>query len=175
MSITSFVAKYGIYIMLAVGVSPLAGGCGPDITRPLDPQPAKADTKPDSTEPQRPVDRSADGPRVRPVNLNVPAAPTTSETQIGLAVAKNETASFAIQLSQLPKSSGRRAFTLRLTAPTRAGGGAEINPSNIVAYQILSMPIDVNRAGFVRHTGLPGDRRVGKTISLPVIMMQPSI
>jgi len=163
-------AKCRIYIMLGLGTWLLAGGCTPDITRPLEPASTPNSAAPGPTGAQRPSDRSPDGPRVRPLNLNVPAIPTTSDTQVELAVAKNETASFAIQLSQLPKSSGRRAYTLRLTAPARAGGGAVIDALNIVAYQILSMPIDVNRAGFVRHTGLPGDRKSMPRALLPLVV-----
>lgn len=155
-----------ILTLLAVTV---AGGCLPSATpnrpaAPVERAPVSSPT------PDRPVDRFTDGPRVRPVNLNVPSAPITQETLIDLAAAKNETVSFAVQIASLPPASNRRAYVLRVTEIKRSGGGDAISPDNLSAYQILPMPIDVNRAGFVRHTGLPGDRTSMPRALLPQIV-----
>lgn len=156
--------KFLIYMMLTLGGVVYVSGCG---GAPKPAAEASTNSNQASAPPPRPVDRTGDGPRIRPVNLNVPAAPVTQEARIDLAAAKNETVSFAVHLNQLPQSNGRRAYMLRVNAPT-ARGGEKLDPANVVAYQILPMPIDVNRAGFVRHTGLPGDRTTMPRALLPL-------
>ncbi|HRK31654.1 MAG TPA: hypothetical protein PLD59_11295, partial [Tepidisphaeraceae bacterium] len=184
------VAKCRSIIILRLTLLALVGGCGPDITRPIEPSADRSSAGRDSSlrpnqaspnqaspahspsaqsvpnQPSGPIDRTTDGPRVRAVNLNTPTAPVTQQSQIQLAVAKNETASFAIQISTIPKSTNRRALTLRLTQLANAGNN--IPADNLVVYQILSMPIDVNRAGFVRHTGMPGDQTTLPRALLPL-------
>src|SRR5206468_2119083 len=46
----------------------------------------------------------------------------------------------------------------------------QIDSGQMKAYQILSMPVDANRAGFVRHTGLGGSARTMPRALLPVPM-----
>lgn len=147
----------------------LLSGCGGK--RPPA-RPAEADAT--AQGPGGPVDRSPDGPRVRALNLNVPTAPLSQETYIGLDAAKNEVVSFAVQVSQLPAADAKAAFTLRLSRLAGAGG-ATIDAGGYQAYQILPMPIDVKRAGFVRHTGLPGDRTSLPRALLPMALADGAV
>lgn len=153
-----------VYIVLACFALTGSPGCG---------NPAKPPANAAEGGPAGPVDRSANGPRLRPVNLNVPTAPLSQQAQIELTAAKNEVVSFAVQVTQLPPPSPRRPRTLRVTALSQAGGA--IDASAFLAYQILSMPIDVNRAGFVRHTGLRGDRTSLPRALLPAALQAGAI
>ena len=102
-----------------------------------------------------PVEREGEA-KLRAVNFDDPIAPVPSSRAVMLASAKNETVSFAVQVSHLPKSKERTAAVLRLQA-LRIGAGKQpedrIEPKQYSAYQLLPMPVDLNRAGFVRHTG----------------------
>src|SRR5215204_2958020 len=94
--------------------------------------------------------------KIQGVNLNDPIRPAVDDDAIVVGAAKNEWASFAVQISALPKPPGKKpvAYTLRIQAPRRDGGSETIGVESFSAAQILPMPVDVNRAGFVRHTGL---------------------
>ena len=97
-----------------------------------------------------------DGPKLRAVNFDDPIAPVAASGAVSLTSAKNETVSFAVQVSRLPKSKDRTAAMLRLQ-PLKIGAGKapedRIEIKQYTAYQLLPMPVDLNRAGFVRHTG----------------------
>ncbi|MCS7032821.1 MAG: hypothetical protein NZ561_02375, partial [Phycisphaerae bacterium] len=67
----------------------------------------------------------------------------------------------------MPPSSDRRAFSLRIRPPAR-DEQISLDPDRFRVYQILPMPVDVNRAGYVRHTGLSGDRTTMPRALLPV-------
>jgi hypothetical protein len=105
---------------------------------------------------------------VQGVDLNNPIWPIAHDHGIALAAAKNEWASFAVQVSGLPEAKPKKTFTLRVQKLTSGGNG--IDPSNLSAYQILPMPTDVNRAGFVRHTGLSISRTSLPRALLPMPM-----
>ena len=106
--------------------------------------------------------------RVQGLNLNNPLSPTPSDLPIALAAAKNEWADFCVEVSGVPVSIlNKKNVTLRVNRLT--GGGGAIDAPNFSAYQILSMPIDVNRAGFVRHTGLSVTRALLRAL-LPIAM-----
>ena len=111
---------------------------------------------------------------MRAVNLNVPTAPLSQTIQIELDAAKNEVVSFAVQVTQLPADAGRRPFLLRLSRLASPGGDL-LDLSGYQAFQILPMPIDVKRAGYVRHTGLPGDRTSLPRALLPMPLDQGAI
>ncbi len=107
--------------------------------------------------------------KLQPVNLNDISAPTPFDGPLPLAAAKNEWTSFTLQLAPLPTSDGNRTFSLRLNNLTRTDGGTgELAGSNCSAYQIVSMPVDVNRAGYVRHTGLSASDRLLPRALLPM-------
>lgn len=107
------------------------------------------------------------GPRVQGVNLNDPVAAIPHDQPIILSAAKNEVASFAVQTSWLPAPRRNRAITLRLKPLQLADANGQIDASNFSTWQILPMPIDLNRAGFVRHTGLSATQTLLPRALLP--------
>lgn len=108
------------------------------------------------------------GPRVRGVDLNDPIQPVPFDGPIELSAAKNEWASLAVQVSNLPPINPKKTLALRLYPLRAADNSGEIAPANFTAYQILSLPVDLNRAGFVRHTGLTVEVRKMPRALLPV-------
>src|SRR4051794_25616714 len=90
-------------------------------------------------------------------------APGEAESGISVAAARNEWTSFSLQLASLPKDG---AYTLRVRPPQ--SGGNTIPAAGIETYQILKMPVDVNRAGYVRHTGQSAAMRDLPRALLPV-------
>ena len=97
---------------------------------------------------------AGDAIRLQAVNLNDITAPAPFDGPVQLSAAKNEWTSFTIELGPLPQVDSRHTFGLRLSNFNIPAGDAQITASNCAAYQILAMPVDVNRAGYVRHTGL---------------------
>ena len=85
------------------------------------------------------------------VSLNDPARPVLQDQGIALAAARNEWTSFALQLENLPQAEG---YWIRVHEPELDDANASIAVSNFEPAQVLPMPVDLDRAGFVRHTGL---------------------
>ncbi len=85
------------------------------------------------------------------VSLNDPARPVALDKGVALVAAGNEWTSFTVQVRDLPQAEGYwiRAHELELD-----NANANIGLSNFEPAQILPMPVDLDRAGFVRHTGL---------------------
>src|SRR5439155_7789822 len=110
--------------------------------------------------------------KVQGVNLNDPIRPAAGDDAIVLGAAKNEWASFAVPVGALPKPASKKpyAYSLRVQAPRHEGSSDTIGVENLSAAQILPMPVDVNRAGFVRHTGLSASSRMLPRALLPVTM-----
>jgi hypothetical protein len=77
-----------------------------------------------------------------------PAAAGSDAPGITIAAARNESTSFSLQLGSVPRDG---SYTLRVRPPQM--GSSSIPGSRLETYQILPMPVDVNRAGYVRHTG----------------------
>lgn len=115
------------------------------------------------------------GIAVLAVNLNDPVKPITNESIIQLDAARNEWASFAVQLNNLPAPDSRSAMTLRVNPLRRVGGVEAIPPDQLSASQVLPMPVDTNRAGYVRHTGLSVATRRLPRAMLPVAMKDGAI
>ncbi len=94
-------------------------------------------------------------PGVRGVNLTDPVHPRPLESPITLAGAKNEWISFVIRLDGLPArvDSSNPAYSLRIQPFQLQTANASISATNLSIAQVLPMPVDLNRAGFVRHTG----------------------
>ncbi len=67
---------------------------------------------------------------------------------IQLTSARNE---WVTALLVIHPTNGPAAIEL----PILQSNGQQIDVKNFRAYQVLPVPVDVNRAGFVRHTGLP--------------------
>ena len=84
------------------------------------------------------------------VSLNDPAQPTPLDHGVA-AAAGNQWTSFTLQLRDLPAAEGYwiRAHDLQLD-----NANANIALSHFEPAQILPMPVDLDRAGYVRHTGL---------------------
>jgi hypothetical protein len=113
---------------------------------------------------------AANGPKLLSVNFDDPIAPAFVAAPVSLTAAKNETVSFALQVSRLPKPTDKGAAVLRMQ-PLRMSAGKDaadrIEAVQYKAYQLVPMPVDLNRAGFVRHTGLElaaGERRLPKAL-----------
>lgn len=66
---------------------------------------------------------------------------------ISISAARNEWTPFIVQIDALPAGA---ALSMRL----RPAGDSAATLSQVAAYQVLPVPIDTNRAEFVRHTGL---------------------
>jgi hypothetical protein len=110
----------------------------------------------------------ASSARIQSVNLNNLVAPGMSDDPIALAAAKNEWTSFQLQVSGLPAATEKAAYTLRLQPLNLQSARGQIAPGNFSTYQILAMPVDVNRAGYVRHTGLTAATRLMPRALLPM-------
>ena len=87
-----------------------------------------------------------------------------------LGAAKNEWASFAIQIAGLPRPAGKMVYSLRIQPLQLTSTNGSIAPDNYSAFQVLAMPVDVNRAGYVRHTGLSAANRRLPRALLPMPM-----
>jgi hypothetical protein len=134
-------------VVLCLGVAGLQGCAAPNAANPSAP---------------------ASSARIQGVNLNNLVAPGVHDEPVALAAAKNEWASFQVQVSGLPAATDKIAYTLRLQPLNLQSSRAAITPNNFSAYQILSMPVDVNRAGYVRHTGLTAATRLLPRALLPM-------
>src|SRR5688500_4851370 len=108
------------------------------------------------------------GPLVRSVNLNDPIRPVPQEGSVIMAAAKNEWTSFAIQLDRLPRPIAKRAHLLRLRSLQLAGAKDAIPVEQFAAFQAIELPVNLNRAGYVRHTGLSVENRSLPRALIPV-------
>jgi hypothetical protein len=79
--------------------------------------------------------------------------PMLDDRPLAMNAARNETTSTVVQLSNLPKRDEKAVLTLRILPLQLQSENAQIDAGQVKAYQILSMPVDANRAGYVRHTG----------------------
>jgi len=87
-----------------------------------------------------------------------------------LSAAKNEWTEFTLQIAGLPESTGKGSYILRLGAMTQIGGADRIEASSFSAFQVLSVPVNLNRAGYIRQTGaLAGSKRLPRAL-LPLSM-----
>ncbi|MDB5323516.1 MAG: hypothetical protein JWN40_5147 [Phycisphaerales bacterium] len=105
---------------------------------------------------------------IQGVTINEPLI--LSDPPLPMTAARNETASTVLQLSNLPKPKEKSVLTLRVQPLQLASGNAQIEVGQIKAYQILPMPVDANRAGYVRQTGLKASARTMPRALLPVPM-----
>ena len=61
------------------------------------------------------------------MNLNDPIRPTADDHPIAFGAAKNEWASFAIQITGLPKSNKKTAYSFRVQSPRMEKQNATIS------------------------------------------------
>jgi hypothetical protein len=100
---------------------------------------------------------------ITPIDLSNPAAPSRLDWPLEISGAKNEWVSFVVQLQPGELSSESGAAGLQIELPS-------VDPANITVYQILSVPVDSDRAGYVRHTGLAvGNTQIPRVL-LPLPM-----
>ncbi len=87
------------------------------------------------------------------VDLSQPVHPIALPGPVDLSAARNEWVSFCLEVGKPAKvSSGRQ---LRVTPLKTAAEGA---PAGVfLAYQVVAMPVDLNRASLVRYTGVTSD------------------
>jgi hypothetical protein len=112
---------------------------------------------------------TTDAPHLQAVSLNDISAPAAFNEPVALSAAKNEWTSFTLQLGAVPQQDPQHVFTLRMN--TLVNGHSRIASDNCSAFQILSMPVDVNRAGYVRHTGLSASDRLLPRALLPMALI----
>lgn len=70
------------------------------------------------------------------------------EGPIRLGSAKNEWSSVLLRINRIPGQ-------LELVLPVLGQNRTPLERTKYQVYQILPVPVDINQAGFVRHTGLP--------------------
>lgn len=110
------------------------------------------------------------GAHLAAVDFSDASSPTPSDQPIALHAAKNEWVSFTITVTGASLSGDGPRPRLRLSAPEQSTTHSTIGPDNLRVYQVLSMPIDVNRAGYVRQTGLPTSTRMLPRALFPLPM-----
>ena len=89
-------------------------------------------------------------PRIQVLDVSDAAVPLTSGDPAALYGARNEWVGFAIELTDVPEG---QSFSLRMRAPKQKSSGAQLPSASVEVFQIVTMPVDVIRAGYVRHTG----------------------
>jgi hypothetical protein len=137
--------EHSTVFWIALIVCAHVASCTPEGKRELSPS-AAAQAK--SKTAKAPISLTA-------VDLSDAVHPIPKAGPVELATAKNEWTSFVLQVG--PRMPGV-AYSLRLTQLHRA---PETNATGTIAtevYQVLSMPVDVNRAGYVRYTGQDASR-----------------
>jgi hypothetical protein len=87
------------------------------------------------------------------VDLGDAVRPVETSGAIELTAAKNEWTSFVLRVGPRAATPVGGQFALRLSPLKHFAGASTVPASNVEAFQVLSMPIDTNRAGYVRHTG----------------------
>ena len=102
--------------------------------------------------------------RFQPVNITDGIHPVLSDQPIVLNVARNEWTNFTCQIS-LPRSEG---YWLKVRPPTARGMTFAVSSESI--FQVLAMPVDMDQAGYVRHTGQPAARRNVPRPLLPQVL-----
>src|SRR5437764_1281956 len=125
---------FGVVVLSLLALLLTATGCDLKFGQPKDP------TNP------------VGGPSVKGVNLVDAANPTPHDQPIILSAAKNEWASFAIQCANIGAPTAKKKYSFRVRAP-KLSGSETMSLSTFTAAQIVSMPVNLNRAGYVRHTG----------------------
>ena len=150
-------AVFGVALIVSIGLAGcIFGGGGGKKRARAEQQRRAAATVVAAPASLRAVDLSD---AVRPVVLNRP---------VELAAARNEWASFVLEIAdRVPGVT----YSLRINPPTLSDTSGAIDPAAFEVYQVMPMSVDVNRAGYARHTGL-----ITAQSELPraLLPMQPS-
>jgi hypothetical protein len=94
------------------------------------------------------------------VDLDTTLEPTAIDQPVTLHAAKNEWTSFAVRILHPDQVVGKQYL--------RIHASPVITPDNFSAYQVLPMPVDTNRAGYVRQTGVAAATRELPRALLPM-------
>jgi hypothetical protein len=94
------------------------------------------------------------------VDINDSLLPTNVEGSLAISGARNEWVSFALRVNHRPAVGSASELRLSL-APSIAA-------ENFSAFEALPMPVDTNRAGYVRQTGLSSGTRLLPRALLPL-------
>src|SRR5262245_34440958 len=93
------------------------------------------------------------GPQLQCVDGTSSLLQPTEAQRLVLFGAQNEWLSFAVQVSSTRLQRGGQSAVLQIS--DLSGGQHAIASSQFSGFQVLPMSVDLNRAGLVRHTGLP--------------------
>jgi hypothetical protein len=141
-------------ICALAGMAMLAWGCRPQTTAAPNATGVAQDPR---------VDRAPHAASLQPIDLSDPAHPHPLDPAVTLTAARNEWVSFAVQIGGV----GSDPFSLRLN-PVRAQGAGTILPASCFsAYRVLPVPVDMDRAAYVRHTGLSVATRTVPRVLVP--------
>ncbi|HSI36545.1 MAG TPA: hypothetical protein VK986_23370 [Tepidisphaeraceae bacterium] len=163
--VRTFSGSSGYLIATAIVACALANGCDDKKKQAAQDGAGATPGSPDVVAPQQ---------ILRAVSLDA-SGPILNEASLKIAAARNETASVVLQLSHLPKPKDKSVLTLRIQPLQFQGENAQIGVERMKVYQVVNMPVDANRAGYVRHTGLKGAARSMPRALLPVPLQGDSI
>jgi hypothetical protein len=113
--------------------------------------------------PGNPVHAVTRGTAVVAVDLSVPTHPEVIPEKVELSAARNGWTQFAVQLDCSQFSSQP---VLRLP---------QSSDIEVSAYQVLSVPVDLDDAGYVRQTGEQGHTRTVPRVLLPLPMVNGAV
>lgn len=115
------------------------------------------------------VGPAVDGePHLALIDLSDPLEVATLDGGPRLAAAKNEWAHFSLRVHRVPMDPDAPPL---LRVSSLAGPDGKVIGANVMkAYQVASMPVDANQAGYVRHTGAAITRADQPRAMLPAAM-----
>jgi hypothetical protein len=118
-----------------------------------------------------PAESVLDPIELEAIDLSDPALPRLIDGPLRLAAARNEWTSFVLRLHHLPPGAALSNFSFRVGEFIDDAGDASPAPPlavNISIFQVLPMPVDMNRAGYIRHSGrLPDQASIPRAL-LPI-------
>lgn len=153
--------RFALIVSALLGLIASIDGCAPDGTLKdkwweFQQDPAPASGSPGTAAPNTPAKAKGPALSLSAVDLSDAVKPVVQTGPVALAAAKNEWTSFVLQVG--PRTPGA-TYAIRVgELKNAAADAASVPRANVAVAQVLSMPIDVNRAGYVRHTGQDTDR-----------------
>ena len=95
---------------------------------------------------------ATDSGKLRGLDLDDLSNPQPTDGDPAIAASKNEWTNVCLRVAPTPGLSDG-SYSIRLGDFSLIGAAGSISSDNASLFQILAMPVDVNRAGYVRHTG----------------------